>query len=116
MVSFKHEVLVCVWMTYGQDDVDKVHDGQDDDADAHMEVTVGQAHERSSEDVVCEHLRIVLALLLNVDDENLLDPEAPLDEIVPLEQAVCFPERPAFPYGVEVQPKLRVVHDVLSAC
>jgi hypothetical protein len=111
-------LLLVGWVqaAYRQNDVDKVHDGQDDDADAHVEVAVGQAHQRSGEDVMGEHLGVVFALLLDVDDENLLDPEAPLDEVVPLEKAVSFPERPAFPDAVEVQPELRVVHDVLLLC
>jgi hypothetical protein len=75
-------------------------------------VSVGKTHERSGEDVVGEHLRIVFALLLNVDYEDLLDPEAPLNEVVPLEQAVGFAKGPAFPDAMEVEPEVRVVHDV----
>lgn len=87
---------------YRQDDVDKVHDGQNDDSDAHVEVPVGQAHQRRGEDVVGEHLCVVFALLLDVDDKKLLDPEAPLNEVVPLEKAISLTERPAFPYAVQV--------------
>jgi hypothetical protein len=61
-------------------------------------------------------LCVVFALLLDVDNENLLDPEPPLNEVVPFEEAIGFPERPAFPYAVEVQPELGMVHDVLSLC
>jgi hypothetical protein len=64
--------------------------------------------------VVCEHLSIILALLLDVDHEHLLDPETPLDEVIPLENTLDLPEWPAFPDAVEVQPEVRVVHDVLS--
>jgi len=96
---------MCIWpakAAYRQDDVDKVHDGQNDDSDAHVEVAVGQAHQRGGEDVVGEHLRVVLALLLNVDDKKLLYPEAPLDEVVPLEETVSLAERPAFPNAVQI--------------
>jgi hypothetical protein len=81
-----------------------------------VEVAVGQAHEGSGEDVVGKHLGVILALLLDVDNEKLLDPEAPLDEVVPLEKAISLTERPAFPYAVQVQPELGVVHDVLRRC
>lgn len=60
-----------------------------------------------------EHLRIVLALLFNIDNENLLDPESPLHEVVLLEKTFDFPERPALPDAVHVEPELRVVYNVL---
>ena len=60
-----------------------------------------------------KHLRVVLALFLNVDNENLLDPEAPLYKVVPLENAIDLTERPAFPDAVQVEPEVRVIHDVL---
>jgi hypothetical protein len=65
--------------TYWQDDIHKVHDSQYYDAHAHVVVSIREEKQSGREDVVCEHLRVVLALLLNVDDENLLDPETPLN-------------------------------------
>ena len=64
--------------------------------------------------MVCEHLRVVFALFLDVNYKNLLDPETPLDEIVPFEQALNLAEGPAFPDGVQVQPEVGVIDDVLS--
>jgi hypothetical protein len=99
---------------YREDDVDKVHDAQDDGSDAHVVVSIGEEEERGREEVVGEHLRIVFALLLNVDDQDLLDPEAPLHQVIPLEDAVDLAEGPAFPNAVQVQPEVGVVHDVLE--
>lgn len=62
-----------------------------------------------------EHLHVILALRFNVDHQDLLDPEAPLDKVVPLEEAVGFSEGPALPDAVEIKPKFRMVHDVLFA-
>lgn len=78
-----------------------------------MVVSIGEEQQGCREDVVCEHLRVVLALLLNVNNKDLLNPETPLDEIVPLEHALDFPEWPALPDSVQVKPEFRVVHDVL---
>jgi hypothetical protein len=60
-----------------------------------------------------EHLCVILALLLDVDNENLLNPEAPLYKVVPLEKAVSLTEGPAFPDAVQVKPKVGMVHYVL---
>ena len=108
---------ICIWpvkAAYRQDDVDKIHDAQDDGTDAHVVVAVGQKQKRGGKDVMREHLCVILALLLDVDNENLLNPEAPLYKVVPLEKAVSLTEGPAFPDAVQVKPKVRMVHYVLS--
>jgi hypothetical protein len=76
-------------------------------------VPIRQEQKRCSEDVVYEHLGVVLALLFDVDDKNLLNIERPLKQIVALEDAFDFPKRPAIPNAVQIEPELRVVHDVL---
>lgn len=101
--------------TYGQHNIHKIHNRQNDDSHAHVVVPIREEQEGNCEDVMREHLGVVLALLLNIDDQNLRDPESPLHQVVPLEDAVNFAKGPALPDAVEVQPKLRVVHDVLSA-
>lgn len=63
--------------------------------------------------MVHEHLHVVFALLFNVDHQNLLDIESPLQQVVQLERAIDLPERPAFPDTVQIKPEFRVVHDVL---
>jgi hypothetical protein len=64
---------------YREDNVDKVHNGENDNANLGMVVTVRQKHEGGGEDVMGKHLRIVLALLLDVDHKELLDPKTPLN-------------------------------------
>lgn len=63
--------------------------------------------------MVHEHLQVVFALLFDVDDEDLLEVESPLDEVVELEQAIDFPVGPALPDAVDIEPEVRVVGDVL---
>jgi hypothetical protein len=99
--------------TYREYNVDKIHSAHNDKPDSHVVVSIRQEQERGREDVVGEHLGEVLALLLNVDYKDLLDVKGPLDQIVPLENALDLPEWPAIPDAVQVEPKLRVVHDVL---
>jgi hypothetical protein len=69
-------------------------------------ISIGKEQKRGREDVVCEHLRIILALLLNVNHEHLLYPETPLDKVVPLEDTFDFSEGPAFPDAMEIEPEL----------
>jgi hypothetical protein len=76
-------------------------------------ISIRQEKERSREDVVYEHLGKVLALLLDVDYEDLLDVKCPLCQVVPFEETINLPEWPAIPDTVQVEPEFRVVHDVL---
>ena len=99
LAGAKMLLLPCA---YRKDNVDEVHDAQDNGANAHVIIAVGEEHECGRENMVREHLSIILALLLNVDNKNLLNPEAPLYEVVPLEKTVNFAKGPTFPDTVEV--------------
>jgi len=44
-----------------------------------MVIPIREEQQRRREDVVHEHLSIILALLLNIDDQNLLDVKRPLE-------------------------------------
>lgn len=99
--------------THWQDNVHHIHDTQNDCSDSHVVVAIRQEQKHCCEDVVGEHLRIILALLLNVHDNDLLNPEAPLDEVIPLKDAFHFSKGPACPETVEVQPILGCVYYVL---
>lgn len=78
-----------------------------------MVIPIREEQQRRREDVVHEHLSIILALLLDVDDQDLLDVEGPLEKIVELEDAFNLSQRPAVPDAVEVEPEFGVVYDVL---
>lgn len=57
-----------------------------------------------------EHLGVVSASLLDMDYDDLLEPKAELDEVVPFQGAVDFAVRPVAPHGAEGKPVVGVVH------
>lgn len=63
--------------------------------------------------MVNKHLSIILALLLDVDNQDLLDIERPLQQVVELEHAFNLSGRPAVPDTVQIEPEFGVVHDIL---
>lgn len=60
-------------------------------------VEVRGANERDGDEMVSEHLPMVLATLLDVNDKNLLYPESPLRQEVTLHETTEFPDRPPGP-------------------
>jgi len=78
-----------------------------------MVVEVAARNQRDGDDVVREHLPMILATLLNVDDNNLLQPERPLRKHVEFDHAVNLTERPVCPQFLHVQPVLRIGVNVL---
>lgn len=60
--------------------------------------------------MVCEHLCVVSTPLFDMDYDDLLKPEAELDEVVPFQGAVDFAVRPVAPHGAEGEPVVGVVH------
>lgn len=79
-----------------------------------MVVTVGSDDQRYGDEVVSQHLPVILATLLDVDHKDLLEPEAELSEDVELVQGAelaVWPEGPKVP---EVQPRGRVIVEILQ--
>lgn len=107
--EFKMEIL----QNLGQrkDDVDGVHQTKDEVADPILMVTIGRKYKGTGDDMVGEHLHVVLPPLLNVDDDNLLEPETELDQIVPLGETGHLASRPVPPQSSEVEPVVGVVHE-----
>lgn len=56
---------------------------------------------------------MVFPTLLNVDDQDLLNPESELDNVVPFSGGVRFSIWPASPHLFHVQPVFMGVHDIL---
>lgn len=80
-----------------------------------MVVAVGCDDQRDGDEVVGQHLPVVLATLLNVDHKDLLEPEAELREGVELVQSADLTVWPEGPEVPEVQPPRRGVVDILRA-
>ena len=66
------------------------------------------------DDVVSEHLQIVLSPLLDIDDHYLLEPERVLDEDVPFPYSTDLSIRPIGPEVLEVVPVVGLEQNVLS--
>ena len=62
--------------------------------------------------MVGEHLPVVLAALLDVDDDDLLQPEGELPQHVALHQPAQLAVGPAGPEVPEVEPVVRLVVEV----
>ena len=73
-------------------------------------IPIRAEHEQASDNMVCEHLCVVSTSLLNMDYDDLLEPEGELDEVVPFQGAVDFAVWPVAPHGAEGEPIVRVVH------
>ena len=73
-------------------------------------IPIRAEHEQASNNMVREHLGVVSTSLLDMDYDDLLEPEAELDEVVPFQGAVDFAVRPVAPHGAEGEPIVRVVH------
>lgn len=99
--------------TYRQDDVDSVHEDQDQVSNAGVVVVVAARHKTNSDDVVRKHLPVVLAAFFDVDNNDLLQPESPLSEHVELDKPTNLTVGPVRPQLGEVQPVRRVAVDVL---
>ena len=60
-------------------------------------VAVAGKHESAGDDMMCEHLPMILASFFDIDNKDLLQPECKLGEVVPFEQTIHFPIRPVCP-------------------
>lgn len=60
-----------------------------------------------------EHLVVILPPLLDVDNNNLLDPECQLHKVIPLESSRHLARRPMGPQIPIVKPICGRAHDIL---
>jgi hypothetical protein len=74
-----------VCKTYGEHQIDYIHQTQDDVANLGLVVAVAANQEQTCDDVVGEHLPMILSALFNINDQDLLQPKAELSQIVELE-------------------------------
>lgn len=76
-------------------------------------VSVACEHENAGDDMVGEHLPVILPPLLDVDNNDLLYPEGELYQVIPFEQAIHFTIGPISPQLACVKPVFGAVHYVL---
>lgn len=101
-------------MAYRQENIDQVHQDEDQVTDPGLVVVVGAGDQGDGNEVVGQHLPVVLAALLNVDDQDLLQPERPLRQEVGLGQAAQLPDGPVGEELLHVQVVGRGGVDVLA--
>lgn len=101
-------------IAYRQEEVNHIHEYQHQIPHPRMPVPIRRVNQRARHNVVGKHLPVVLAALLNVDDDELLQPERQLRDHVPLHQARQLAVGPAGPQIVHAQVGGGVAVDVLN--
>jgi hypothetical protein len=76
-------------------------------------VTVAREYQNGCDNVMREHLPIVLSPFLDIDDHHLLEPESILNQSVPLLQSPNLSIWPVGPELFHIKPVVRVDIDVL---
>lgn len=100
-------------LTYWQQKVDDIHDNQNHIADVRPAVGICDVHQKDSNYMMGEHLRIVFTSLLQIDGQELLQAEGKLDKVVPFELPSDLARRPGRPQLFEVEPIRRVHEKIL---
>lgn len=101
------------WDTYRQEQIHHVHNDKDEVANTSVVVTITGEEESSGDEVVGEHLPVVLAALLDIDDDDLLQPKGPLTQDVTLHNTVKLTIRPVGPELLHVPVVGRITVEVL---
>lgn len=107
-------VLSSGTATYRQQEIDNVHQTQHHVGDVVEAVDIRGTQQRARDQVVRQHLVVVFPPLLDVDNEDLLNPERQLHEQIPLHLGCHLPRRPVRPDRLEAVPVVGVGPEVLS--
>ena len=99
---------------YGKEYVNQIHKDQDQVTDTCLVVVVRARDEGNGDEVVGQHLPMVLAAFLNVDNKDLLQPEGPLRQEIAFAQALQLADRPVGPEFLKVKVVVRVRIQVLA--
>ncbi|KAH3676212.1 hypothetical protein WICPIJ_009172 [Wickerhamomyces pijperi] len=102
-VTDELEPTVLQNLSQTQKDINKVHDDKDHVTDSCVEVEVRATNQRDGDDMMCEHLNIVLSLGFDVQNEQLVDPAGQLHQVVSLCDGSHLVVRPANPYVIKTQ-------------
>lgn len=92
------------YSTYRQQKVDNVHQAQHHIRNIIETVDVSRTQQRAGNQMMGQHLVVILPLLLYVDDKNLLQPERQLHKQIPLQGPRHIPIRPFSPDGGKIEP------------
>jgi hypothetical protein len=75
-----------VGWTYRQQEINYVHETEDNIGNICVTVHVGNRNRDTGDDMVGEHLVMIFAAFFEMDNEDLLEPKGQLHEVVPLER------------------------------
>lgn len=102
--------------TYRKEEINNIHDDEDEVSDTGVVVGVAGKDESGSNDVVSEHLPMVLTALFNVNDNHLLQPESPLAKKVGLHDSIELAVGPISPEVLHAHVVRRGAVNVLHQC
>lgn len=90
--------------TYRKQQVHNVHQAQHHIRHIVEPVNISRPQQTARDDMVRQHLVVILSPLLDVNDENLLHPKRQLREKIPLQTTRHATMRPLRPDRLEVEP------------
>lgn len=78
-------------------------------------VAVAGENQHGRDNVMCEHLPMILSPFLDVDDQDLLKPKCVLHKNVPFSKAPYFSIRPVGPELCQVEPVVGIDKNILCS-
>lgn len=90
--------------TYRKEEVHNIHQTKYHVGHIVKTVDIGGGEEGAGDNVVGEHLVVVLASLLDMNDEDGLDEESQFDKQIPLHQTGHGTSWPFIPDSAEIEP------------
>ena len=105
--------MVTGSQTHREDQINHIHEAEDHIPNPCLIVTITSRNQSTGNEVMGQHLHMILSSLFDIHNQDLLDPECKLYKIVPLEEPGHFPYRPWNPHIRRIEPVVRVVHQVL---
>jgi hypothetical protein len=101
--------------TYWENEIHDIHNAQNQVGYLGLVVSVAGENQEGCDNVVCEHLPMVLSPLLDIDHEYLLQPERVLDQNVPFAYSRDLSIGPIGPEILEIVHVVRVDQNVLPS-
>lgn len=83
--------------THREDNIDHIHDNEDIITNSSVMIAVTRRDESNGDKMMTEHLPVVFASFLDIDNNDLLQPESPLAENVALHQPLHLSVWPVCP-------------------
>lgn len=99
--------------THGKEQIDNIHDAKDQVCYLGLVIAITRKDQHGRNNVVAEHMPVILSPFLDVYNENLLEPEGILNKYVPLAKTWNFSIWPICPEVLEIVPVIGLCEKVL---